>query len=178
MQRDQFDKIDGVEFVIAEDEHFRCQCDFGHPCQRRATEEDQLCTWCRGPELVRAPNRDYRQHPVLGIERQLTRHQYHDRMAREFDRRSIYGDPYLGASPSGLYQDDSPAGLQYQYGGYVSPPMDMLGADSPPPVEVAKGYVDMGPSWSPSVGGPVEELRLPSRDEIARQLRRFQDRSD
>jgi hypothetical protein len=34
--------------LVAADDPFRCICDFGAICQRRATQEDQRCDWCRG----------------------------------------------------------------------------------------------------------------------------------
>jgi hypothetical protein len=47
-ERDRQDEKAGVAYTVAEDENVRCQCDWGAWCQRRMTEEDLLCDWCRG----------------------------------------------------------------------------------------------------------------------------------
>jgi hypothetical protein len=47
-ERDRQDVRNGKTFTYAENEQFRCQCDFGNKCRRRATQEDRRCDWCRG----------------------------------------------------------------------------------------------------------------------------------
>jgi hypothetical protein len=44
--RDSMDLANGVAVVFAEREEFRCQCQFGQPCQRRCAGEDFMCEWC------------------------------------------------------------------------------------------------------------------------------------
>jgi hypothetical protein len=47
-ERDTQDKLAGVPFTLAENDLVRCQCRYGMPCMRRATQEDGYCDWCRG----------------------------------------------------------------------------------------------------------------------------------
>lgn len=47
-ERDRQDGENDVPFTLAENEDFRCRCPHGARCQRRMTEEDWLCDWCRG----------------------------------------------------------------------------------------------------------------------------------
>lgn len=42
--------------LVIFDDPFRCQCGYSTPCRRRATEEDQLCDWCRGTDHEQACN--------------------------------------------------------------------------------------------------------------------------
>jgi hypothetical protein len=55
-ERDEADKRNGVVFTLAESKEVRCQCKFGVTCQRRMTEEDLLCDWCRGRNHSEACN--------------------------------------------------------------------------------------------------------------------------
>jgi hypothetical protein len=42
-----------VSALLAPSGDFRCQCPFGVPCKRAATEEDLLCARCRGTDHQR-----------------------------------------------------------------------------------------------------------------------------
>jgi hypothetical protein len=54
-ERDRFDSQRGVEFTIAGNEHLRCQCQYGAPCQREQVAGPGpllLCQWCRSENHI------------------------------------------------------------------------------------------------------------------------------
>jgi hypothetical protein len=53
---------EGQAPVLAEKPEFQCQCMFGIQCQRRATDEDFRCDWCRAIEGNRKPSYEYPGH--------------------------------------------------------------------------------------------------------------------
>jgi hypothetical protein len=77
---------------MAESEQWRCRCQFGNPCGRKATAEDLLCDWCRGRNHEQACNEQV-QREREGV------------MVQTGERPMTYSEwvRQLNSSPGGLF---------------------------------------------------------------------------